>query len=65
MSQPLDLTGSVIMITGGAQGIGQATALLCAERGGTIVIADYNVEGGEQTAAAIRAKLTGCSRSCS
>jgi NAD(P)-dependent dehydrogenase (short-subunit alcohol dehydrogenase family) len=54
MSQPFDLTGNVILITGGAQGIGAATAQLCAERGGTVVIADYNREGGEQTAAAIR-----------
>jgi NAD(P)-dependent dehydrogenase (short-subunit alcohol dehydrogenase family) len=54
MAQPFDLTGNVILITGGAQGIGAATAQLCAERGGTVVIADYNREGGEQTAAAIR-----------
>ena len=55
MTQPYDLTGTVILITGGAQGIGAATAQLCAERGGAVVIADYNQEGGEQTAAAIRA----------
>lgn len=55
MTPPLDLTGNVILITGGAQGIGAATAKLCAERGGTIVIADFNKEGGEATAAEIRA----------
>lgn len=55
MSTPLDLTGNVILITGGAQGIGQATAKLCAERGGIVVIADFNKDGGEQTAADIRA----------
>lgn len=54
MSNPYDLSGSVILITGGAQGIGGATARLCAERGGTVVIADFNGEGGERTAAAIR-----------
>jgi NAD(P)-dependent dehydrogenase (short-subunit alcohol dehydrogenase family) len=54
MAQPFDLTGSVILITGGAQGIGGATAKLCAERGGTVVIADFNAEGGEHTAQAIR-----------
>ena len=54
MAQPFDLTGNVIVVTGGAQGIGAATARLCAERGASIVIADYNREGGEQTAAAIR-----------
>jgi len=55
MSHPLDLTGNVVLITGGAQGIGQATAQLCAERGAAVVIADYNQTGGEQTAADIRA----------
>lgn len=55
MTPPLDLTGNVILITGGAQGIGAATAKLCAERGGAIVVADFNQEGGEQTVAEIRA----------
>ncbi len=54
MTNPFDLTGNVILITGGAQGIGGATAALCAERGGTVVIADYNAENGEKTAATIR-----------
>lgn len=51
-----DLTNKVIVITGAAQGIGAATAELCAERGASIVIADFNREGGEKTVAAIRAK---------
>jgi len=55
MTTPLDLTGNVILITGAAQGIGAATAKLCAERGGTIVVADFNKEGGEKTVAEIRA----------
>ena len=54
MTQPYDLTGNVILITGGAQGIGAATAQLCAERGGAVVIADFNRDGGEKTAAVIR-----------
>lgn len=54
MTDPHDLTGNVILITGGAQGIGAATAQLCAERGGAVVIADYDKDGGEQTAVAIR-----------
>jgi NAD(P)-dependent dehydrogenase (short-subunit alcohol dehydrogenase family) len=55
MTTPLDLTGNVILITGAAQGIGAATAKLCAERGGTIVVADFNKEDGEKTVAEIRA----------
>src|SRR5690349_12344693 len=56
MSDPLSLQDKVVLITGGAQGIGQATAQLCSERGAAIIIADLNRDGGEQTAAAIREK---------
>jgi NAD(P)-dependent dehydrogenase (short-subunit alcohol dehydrogenase family) len=48
---PGDLTGKIILITGGAQGIGGAAARLCAQRGGQVVIADWNGANGAQTAA--------------
>lgn len=48
---PGDLTGKVIVVTGGAQGIGGAAARLCAERGGQVVIADWNPRVGAQAAA--------------
>jgi NAD(P)-dependent dehydrogenase (short-subunit alcohol dehydrogenase family) len=48
-----DLTGKVIVVTGGAQGIGGAGAQLCAERGASVVIADYNAETGQAHADAI------------
>jgi NAD(P)-dependent dehydrogenase (short-subunit alcohol dehydrogenase family) len=51
----MDLNGKVIVVTGGAQGIGEATARLCAERGATVVIADVNQDGGQRVAASIRA----------
>jgi NAD(P)-dependent dehydrogenase (short-subunit alcohol dehydrogenase family) len=53
-SKPLSLQGKVAVVTGGAQGIGEATAGLCAERGAAVVIADFNRENGERAAAAIR-----------
>ena len=48
-----DLQGKVILVTGAAQGIGAATAELCALRGARVVIADHKA-GGEARAAAIR-----------
>lgn len=48
-----DLTGKVIVVTGGAQGIGGASARLCAERGAAVVIADYNAATGQAAADAI------------
>jgi NAD(P)-dependent dehydrogenase (short-subunit alcohol dehydrogenase family) len=46
------LTDKVMIITGGAQGIGEATARLCAERGARVLIGDLNPRG-EQVAAEI------------
>src|SRR2546425_13023824 len=50
------LKGKVAIVTGAGSGIGQATALLFAEEGAKIVVADINSEGGEATAAEIRKK---------
>jgi len=44
----------VIIITGGASGIGLATAESFASEGASVVIADVSVEAGEQAAAKIR-----------
>ncbi|MBL8130423.1 MAG: SDR family oxidoreductase [Anaerolineae bacterium] len=46
-ANPLDLSNKVMLITGGAQGIGEATARLCAERGARVVIGDFNPRGEE------------------
>jgi NAD(P)-dependent dehydrogenase (short-subunit alcohol dehydrogenase family) len=43
------LDGKVALVTGGASGIGRATALTCAREGAKLVIADMNDEGGQQT----------------
>ncbi|WP_426334715.1 SDR family NAD(P)-dependent oxidoreductase [Paenibacillus silvae] len=48
-------TGKVIIITGGASGIGKETALQLAAQGATIVVADFNEDGASQVAAQIEA----------
>ncbi len=46
-----ELGGRIALITGGASGIGRATARLLAERGAHVVVADLNVEGAKDVAA--------------
>jgi NAD(P)-dependent dehydrogenase (short-subunit alcohol dehydrogenase family) len=48
------MAGRVAIVTGAAAGIGEAIALLMAEEGGQVVVADIDEQGGERTAAAIR-----------
>lgn len=45
--------GKVAVITGGARGIGAATAQLLAKAGAQVVVTDLNEEGGNATVAAI------------
>ncbi|MBM9438746.1 SDR family NAD(P)-dependent oxidoreductase [Actinacidiphila bryophytorum] len=44
-----------VMVTGGARGIGEATARRFAAEGAGVLIADIDLEGAERTAGAIRA----------
>ena len=45
----LKLTGKVALVTGAAQGIGKAVALLLARHGADIVVSDINLEKAEET----------------
>jgi NAD(P)-dependent dehydrogenase (short-subunit alcohol dehydrogenase family) len=51
---PNALDGHIGMVTGGASGIGKATALALADLGATIAVADQNSEGAALTAVQIR-----------
>lgn len=50
------LQDKVAIVTGAAQGMGEATARLFADAGAKVVVADFNKELGEAVAADIRAK---------
>lgn len=49
-----DLEGKRAFVTGGASGIGQATAIALGDAGADVTVADVDREGGEHTAELIR-----------
>lgn len=54
----LSLTNKIALVTGGAAGIGKASALILAQAGSDVMIADLNLEAAKHTAEEIK-KLTG------
>ena len=54
MEEELKLEGKVALVTGAAQGIGKAVALLLARNGADIVVSDINPEKAEETANEIK-----------
>jgi len=51
-----ELRGRVALVTGGASGIGRATAHQLGDRGADVVVADLNGDGAEMVADEVRAK---------
>ena len=49
-----DLSGKVAVVSGAAQGLGQATAVAVAEYGADVALVDRNADGAEVTAETIR-----------
>lgn len=48
------MIGKVVVITGGASGIGRAAALAFARQGARVVIGDIDLAGAKQTVASIK-----------
>lgn len=63
MSQPASaqqtMQGRIVLITGGARGMGRITAVALARQGAHVIIADWEGEHGTRTAALINAAGTG------
>lgn len=51
---PGSLDGKTALVTGGGSGIGRAASLVYAKGGARVVVADVNVEGGEETVQLIK-----------
>src|SRR5229473_7644904 len=54
---PMQIKNSVFLVTGGASGLGAATARMAAENGGKVVIADMQADTGEKFAKEIGARF--------
>lgn len=52
----MQIENSVVVVTGGASGLGAATARMIVERGGKVVLADVNPESGAQAEAELGPK---------
>lgn len=56
----MDIAGKVFIVTGGASGLGEGTARMLAAQGGTVVIADMQIEKGEAVAQEIGGTFVKC-----
>ena len=56
----MQIKNSVFLITGGASGLGAATARMALENGGKVVLADLQVEAGEKLAKELGGRFVKC-----
>jgi NAD(P)-dependent dehydrogenase (short-subunit alcohol dehydrogenase family) len=56
----MNIAGNVFIITGGASGLGAATAQMIAGNGGKVVLADVQVEAGEKLAQQLQGRFVKC-----
>lgn len=56
----MQIQNSVFIITGGASGLGAATARMIVDNGGKVVLADVQVEAGEKLAAELGGRFVKC-----
>src|SRR6478735_7264591 len=56
----MQIQNNVFIVTGGASGLGAATARMIVENGGKVVLADVQVEPGEKLAAELKGKFVKC-----
>src|SRR4051812_41432868 len=56
----MDLKNSVVLVTGGASGLGAAAAKMAAGAGAKVMIADLNADAGEKLSAELGGKFIKC-----
>ena len=56
----MQIKDGIFIITGGASGLGAATARMITDNGGTVVLADVQVEAGEQLATQLQGRFIRC-----
>lgn len=56
----MQIAGNVFIVTGGASGLGEASARMVVDQGGQVVLADVQVEAGQRLATALGGRFIRC-----